>query len=78
MRTVREVLLTAKEVSELLKVPEKTIRNWAYQRRIPFLKVGRLLRFHPHEIESWLGRFENSGQCTGTSAWKNATKIQLM
>lgn len=44
-------LLTIKEVSETLKVAEATLRDWVQYRRIPFVRVGRLVRFRPEDIE---------------------------
>ncbi|HHT9118382.1 MAG TPA: helix-turn-helix domain-containing protein [Candidatus Hypogeohydataceae bacterium YC38] len=44
-------LLTIKEVSETLKVAEGTLRDWVQYRRIPFVRVGRLVRFRPGDIE---------------------------
>lgn len=57
-----ENLVTIKELSLGLQVPEKTIRDWVYKRRIPFCKVGNLIRFRSSEIEAWLVRKETT--CT--------------
>ena len=35
----------------------KTIYSWARLRQIPFLKIGRLLRFDKVEIEKWIKEF---------------------
>ena len=52
-----EALLTVHEVAELLRVPV----SWVYERtrrrgieRLPHIKIGKYLRFHLHEIESYL------------------------
>ena len=52
-----EALLTVREVAELLKVPV----SWVYERtrrrgveQLPHIKIGKYLRFHLHEIESYL------------------------
>lgn len=47
-------LLTVPQLSEWLQIPQKTIRDWVYKRQIPFLKVGRLIRFRSREIEAWI------------------------
>ena len=44
-------LMKAKEVAELLRVGKATPYAWAYRRRIPFVKVGRSLRFKQSDIE---------------------------
>jgi hypothetical protein len=38
----------------LLDLPSVARRLGVNERRIPFLKWGRLLRFDPVEIEAWL------------------------
>ena len=47
-------LLTVPEVAEQLGVSVHTVYSWVAQRRVPFLKVGRLLRFDGRTIEAWL------------------------
>jgi excisionase family DNA binding protein len=47
-------LRNVKEVSEWLQVKRSTIYLWAEQGMIPHLKLGRLLRFDPDDIEAWL------------------------
>ena len=47
-------LLTVKAVSEWLQVKPSTIYLWAEQGSIPHVKLGRLIRFDPDEIEAWL------------------------
>ena len=41
-------------LSKYLDVPVATIRDWAHKRQIPFLKVGRHIRFKSSDIEAWL------------------------
>lgn len=43
-------LLTAAEVSEILRIPRSTVYELARSRRIPFLKVGRRTLFDPQLI----------------------------
>ena len=47
-------LLTAAEVSEILRVPRSTVYELARSRRIPFLKVGRRTLFDPQLIAEWI------------------------
>ena len=47
-------LMNIKKLSELLNIKEKTIYDWCHKRRIPYLKVGGLLRFDYDEIIEWL------------------------
>ena len=52
--TDRQPLLSIGEVAEWLGVGIRHIRRLVDDRRIPFIKWGRLLRFDPDEIEAWL------------------------
>ena len=54
-------LRNVKEVSEWLQVKRSTIYLWAEQGMIPHLKLGRLLRFDPDEIEAWLQAHRREG-----------------
>jgi excisionase family DNA binding protein len=47
-------LLTMAELCFWLKVKRATIYDYTYQRRIPFCRVGRSLRFPRQWIEWWL------------------------
>lgn len=49
-----EELMTATELAAFLCVQEQTVRLWVCQRRIPFYRVGRCVRFRRSEIEEWL------------------------
>lgn len=41
-------------VAARLGVQVRHVRRLVSERRIPFIKWGRLLRFDPREIEAWL------------------------
>lgn len=47
-------LLTITEVAEALGVNVRHIRRLVYERRIPFIKWGHLVRFDADEISRWL------------------------
>jgi excisionase family DNA binding protein len=47
-------LLSVAETAELLNVKKSTIYAWIHERRLPFIRVGRLPRFRPEAIEQWL------------------------
>lgn len=47
-------LLTVKQLADTLSVSEKTIYRWVELRQIPYLKLGKAVRFHPQQIERWL------------------------
>jgi len=48
------MLLTVPQLAEQLQIKAATLYTWAEQGSIPHLKLGRLLRFDPDEIEAWL------------------------
>ncbi|MGO8874571.1 MAG: helix-turn-helix domain-containing protein [Acidimicrobiales bacterium] len=47
-------LLTIDQLAERLGVSTRHIRRLIAERRVPYLKVGWLVRFDPAEIASWL------------------------
>ena len=47
-------LLTIDQLSERLGVSIRHIRRLIAERRVPYLKVGWLVRFDPAEIAAWL------------------------
>ena len=55
---VRELprLLAIDEVAEHLGVSVRHVRRLVFERRIPYIKWGHLLRFDPTEIQAWLSR----------------------
>jgi len=49
-------LMTINQLSEVINVKKKTLYDWAHKGQIPYIKLGRLLRFDLAEIETWLKR----------------------
>ena len=49
-------LLTMDELAERLGVTHRHVRRLVAERRVPFLKVGRFIRFDPAKIAAWLER----------------------
>lgn len=50
----REGLLTIREAAQYLAVSVSTLYGWVWQRRIPFVKIGRALRFDPHDLTAFV------------------------
>jgi excisionase family DNA binding protein len=46
--------LSPKELSDMLGVDITTVYGWTSDRQIPFLKIGRLVRFDLLKIDKWL------------------------
>jgi len=47
-------LLGTREASEFLGISRNTLYEWIAQRKVPHLKVGRLVKFRKEDLESWL------------------------
>jgi excisionase family DNA binding protein len=45
-------LLTVPEAAALLRLKPSTIRAWTSHRRIPFVKLGRLVRIRRSDVEA--------------------------
>jgi excisionase family DNA binding protein len=46
--------LSPKELSEYLGISIQTIYEWTSQRRIPFVKLSRLVKFDITAIDDWM------------------------
>jgi excisionase family DNA binding protein len=53
---LRPSLLDIAGVAERLGVTVRHVRRLVAERRIPFVKWGRRLRFDPVEIDAWIDR----------------------
>ncbi len=50
-RNVRvSALLTPQQAAERLGISPRTLINWAYERRVPCTRVGRLYRFSEEQL----------------------------
>jgi excisionase family DNA binding protein len=59
-----EFLLDQEQVAKLLGVATKTMEAWRYRGgHIPFVRVGRLVRYRRKDVESWI----SSNVCRSTS-----------
>jgi excisionase family DNA binding protein len=47
-------LLTIDQLAERLGTSVRHVRRLVAERRVPYLKVGRLIRFDPSEVTEWL------------------------
>ena len=51
-------LVSVKTVAEGLGVAPKTVHNWVYLRKIPYVKVGQKVMFRQKSLKAWLTRKE--------------------
>ncbi len=47
-------LLRPEEAAERLNVSVRFIRRLCHERRVPYAKVGKFVRFDPDELEAWI------------------------
>lgn len=52
-------LLTIEELADFLQIKKSFIRSLVFQRKIPFIKIGRLIRFDMNEIIQWIKKETN-------------------
>ncbi|KPJ57908.1 MAG: hypothetical protein AMS16_00450 [Planctomycetes bacterium DG_58] len=64
----REVkrFLNVKQLSELLAIAPTTIYQWVREERIPYHRLGRLVRFAEDDIDSWLRKRQQNPRGRGT------------
>jgi excisionase family DNA binding protein len=55
------------DVADRLGVNERYVRRLIAERRVPYLKIGHLIRFDPNDIEQWIAQARVAtiefGQC---------------
>ena len=47
-------LMKIEDLSASLSIPVDTLRKWVRLRQMPFLKIGRKVRFSQETIDAWL------------------------
>ena len=57
-----DAYMTIADVSVLLCIKEKTIRQWIYQGKIPSIKINGLVRFRKRDIDTWIEALARSRQ----------------
>lgn len=51
-----ERLMTAKQVSELIEVKPSTVYQWVHVGLIPYVKIGKCVRFKKDELFRWIDK----------------------
>jgi len=47
-------LISPAELAETLGISIETVYAWTSQKKLPYIKLGRLVRFRKDEIDNWL------------------------
>jgi excisionase family DNA binding protein len=58
-------LLTIVEVAQVLGVEVRHVRRLVYEKRIPYIKWGHLLRFDPTDIATWIDAYRRYPHASG-------------
>lgn len=53
-KEIKKRLINISELSLLLGLSVNTIYTWVSQKRIPYVKCGRLTKFDVREIDKWI------------------------
>ena len=51
---INKKLLSVTELAKYLGVKKSTIYSWVHQKRIPFIKICRLVKFDICSINAWI------------------------
>ncbi len=80
-------LLDVDELAERLNISVRHVRRLVAERRVPYLKVGHLVRFEPAAIDAWLQGLiacpapcltrENAGQ-GGGARWNRTIDLSII
>lgn len=54
MSEKQQALLTLQEVCQRLSIKKSHLRSLIFSKKIPTIKIGRLLRFGAEDVENWL------------------------
>lgn len=70
-------LLTPEEAAAILSVKLNWIRKAVFNKRIPYLKVGRLVRFKVEELQEWQRTISNAAQNEFDNKYSTLTRRTL-
>lgn len=59
-------LLTLQQASEYLGISKLTMYDWVSQRKICFVKVGRLVKFKQNVLDKWIDQHTFKAMPGGT------------
>ncbi len=52
-------LISIEKIAELLNVKTSWIRSMVFKKQIPFIKIGKHIRFSEEEIQKWIEERKN-------------------
>ncbi len=66
-----ERLMTAKQVSELIEVRPSTVYQWVHLGLIPYVKIGKCVRFKKNELLRWIDKNHRKERVSFKTVEKN-------
>ena len=69
-----ERLMTAKQVSELIEVKPSTVYQWVHAGLIPYVKIGKCVRFKKDELFRWIDKNHRKERVSFKSVEKSMKK----
>ena len=69
-----ERLMTAKQVSELIEVKPATVYQWVHVGLIPYVKLGKCVRFKKDELFRWIDKNHRKERVSFKSVERAMTK----
>jgi excisionase family DNA binding protein len=54
--TVRKGLMTTEQFAETIGLAPSTVRQWVWRRKVPYVRVGRAIRFRPETAQQIIER----------------------
>jgi excisionase family DNA binding protein len=75
----RSQLLTSDEVADRLNTSLRHLKRLREERRIPYFKVGKFVRYDDADVEAWLlaHRVEVMGDAVASSPSDRASRMQM-
>jgi len=61
-------LIDVPEAAALLDVSPNTLRQWLSQGRLPLIKVGRLTKLRPQDVQAFIARHERPARPVAEAA----------
>jgi hypothetical protein len=54
MKTNFEHLWTIDDMADFCRVKPSVVKYWVYNNAVPFIKLGKQIRFNPDDIRNWI------------------------
>lgn len=57
LKLLNQRLLTVEQVAIYTGMKERTIRDYVYKGKIPYIKINKMVRFDRAKIDQWIDEF---------------------